>query len=60
MISEPVHRRNLKEPTVAKSLASIPLLFLLPMFVPNTVVADEQTDRRIAELERHIQSCNST
>ena len=45
-----------KEPTVAKSLASVLLMFLLPIFVPNAVLADEQTDRRIAELERRINS----
>jgi hypothetical protein len=39
---------------VAKSLASVLLLLLLPTFVPNAVLADEQTDRRIAELERRI------
>jgi hypothetical protein len=41
---------------VTKSLASVLLLFLLPIFVPNAVQADEQTDRRIAELERRINS----
>jgi hypothetical protein len=39
---------------VTKSLASVLLLFLLPIFVPNAVQADERTDRRIAELERRI------
>ena len=39
---------------MTKSLASVLLLFLLPIFVPNAVQADEQTDRRIAELERRI------
>jgi hypothetical protein len=41
---------------VTKSLASVLLLILLPIFVPNAVRADEQTDRRIAELERRINS----
>ena len=41
---------------MTKSLASVLLLFLLPIFVPNAVQADEQTDRRIAELERRINS----
>jgi hypothetical protein len=41
---------------VTKSLASVLLLFLLPIFVPNAVQADEQTDRRIAELEKRINS----
>ena len=41
---------------MAKSLASVLLLLLLPIFVPNAVVADEQTDRRIAELERRIEN----
>ena len=39
---------------MTKSLASVLLLFLLPIFVPNAVQADEQTDRRIAELEKRI------
>jgi hypothetical protein len=39
---------------VTKSLASVLLLFLLPIFVPNVVQADEQTDRRIAALESRI------
>ena len=30
------------------------MLVLLPIFVPNAVQADAQTDRRIAELERRI------
>lgn len=41
---------------MTKSLASVLLLFLLPIFGPNAVQADEQTDRRIAELERRINS----
>jgi hypothetical protein len=41
---------------VTKSFASVLLLFLLPIFVPNAVQADEQTDRRIAELEMRINS----
>ena len=41
---------------MTKSLASVLLFFLLPIFVPNAVQADEQTDRRIAELERRINS----
>ena len=44
---------------MTKSLASVLLLFLLPIFVPNAVQADEQTDRRIAELERRINSLPS-
>ena len=39
---------------MTKSLASVLLLFLLPIFVPNAAWADAQTDRRIAELERRI------
>ena len=41
---------------MTKSLASVLLLFLLPIFVPNAVQADEQTDRRIAALEMRINS----
>ena len=41
---------------MTKSLASVLLLFLLPIILPNAVQADEQTDRRIAELERRINS----
>ena len=40
---------------MAKSLASVLLLLLLPNLVPQAVLADEQTDRRIAELERRIE-----
>jgi hypothetical protein len=40
---------------VVKSLASVLLLLLLPNLVPQAVLADEQTDRRIAELERRIE-----
>jgi hypothetical protein len=32
------------------------LLLLLPNFVPIAVLADEQTDRRIVELERRIEN----
>jgi len=32
------------------------MLLLLPILVPNAVLADEQTDRRIAELERRIEN----
>jgi hypothetical protein len=39
---------------VTKSRASVLLLFSLPIFVPNAVQADEQTDRRIAALEMRI------
>ena len=41
---------------MTKSLASVLLLFSLPIFVPNAVQADEQTDRRIAALEMRINS----
>ncbi len=41
---------------MTKSIASVLLMFLLPIMVPNAVQADEQTDRRIAELERRINS----
>ena len=41
---------------MTKSLASVLLLFLLPIFVPNAVQADEQTDRRTAALEMRINS----
>jgi hypothetical protein len=41
---------------MAKSLPSVLMLLLLPIFVPNAVWADEQTDRRIAELERRIEN----
>ncbi|MGO9918056.1 MAG: hypothetical protein ACLQIB_25615 [Isosphaeraceae bacterium] len=40
---------------MVKSLASVLLLLLLPNLVPQAVLADEQTDRRIAELERRIE-----
>jgi hypothetical protein len=41
---------------MTKSLASVLLFFMLPICVPSAAQADEQTDRRIAELERRINS----
>ncbi len=41
---------------MTKSLASVLLLFLLSILIPDAVKADEQMGRRIAELEMRIKN----